>query len=868
MENTDTKHKGRMAVFFKNKFPEEINQKIESYLRLNIYKLFYKFNHSSNPNREFKCIFEDFIKFSYERDLYKDNFNKRFLNVKLKSVKYFYNLELKHKNIDLTSFDTTTWKLERLITHIKFKKNLNNFYISENKETLYIIEDECLDMFNIKNKEILSILDKLPYISHNTGDITLQNNILNPNSEITNINTNIFNGKNKLQIFIFNDDLSIDFNVKNKNTYFTLDGNIKDWYYIHCSYKNNSYYVDIIQLIYITQENSKKFNEYFKKYKISFKIDLQRIYKILYEFKDVNNTNLGFKCIYKYIFETSKQNKIISLLTNKISKIYYCYDETFYKIFIYNPQISFKDNIMDIVKKYNVFDEFDYNKLFISEDETILYYIENDSLYKFNILNKSFLDVLDDMPNIEYSEELFKINKSYYYTIILNNNLFNLKKYLLFISRKDEYDIYKCTYNIQLFKFENNKIIKTQINANTTFNLEGDIRNWYYILTTLKSPAIIKDSDYYLDLQPVIDTNQQILQLVYITPEIIEKYNILFLKLKIPFNFIRIQLKSLPIIKKRVYKIFYDFTENNNPNKGLKCIYKKLFDNIVYEKINIKSHSLSVVSYNSSSYISYHLSLNIKLTLLKNNKIKKIIYCSKYKNEIIIDVLLSTDFNNHIEKLIDVLSNNNINLRKNFNYNKLYISMDETTLYYIENNYINNFIFVNSNVIDILNNIPYIEYSQEISTKNNSYYYIIKLNNDLKSQEIINNLFYIPNNISGNYICNYEIQIFKFENEKIIKTKIKANNYFNLDGNLSNWYFILFIFKTKKIFQLIYITTDMIEIYKKIFDDLKMPIDFEIKNKINPSLLPLYPSPNYPSIKVSTETLGGDYKSTRLLKSY
>jgi len=524
------KPEGKYAYFSKNNiFPIEVNEKILSYLPENIYKLFYKFN------RNYKCIFENFMETSNEKD-----FNNRFLNVKLKSIKYFYNLESEHKNIDLSSVDTTKWKLQTLIDNINKKnklnlsKKINNFYISGNKETLYIIEDECLRKFNILNKNILNMIDKLPFISNNTGNITLNNNISNVNSTITNVNTNNYTCSNDVQIFKFNgNDYNIDFYEKNKDTEFILDGNIEDWYYY-------IYNTNITQLIYITLEDSKKFNKYFLRYKTSFKIDLQRVYKIIYKNNDDHNSNRGFKCIYKDIFEITEEHKLMKLLINKNIKIYYC--KTYNKIFNYNLTKDFKENMKIVFSNYNpdyLNQVFDYNKLYISEDETILYYIEDNYIDNFNVLNRNIIDVLNNMPNIEYSKEISIKNKSYYYTINLNNDLLadEINNDLLFLHGN-----FICKNNIQLFIFKNNEINKKEIKADTIFKLEDDIHNWYFISTTLKKQLHIS---LPLQIENLNNNKETILQLIYITPEMINKYKQMFINFKIPITFqIKNKIKS------------------------------------------------------------------------------------------------------------------------------------------------------------------------------------------------------------------------------------------------------------------------------------------------------------------------------------
>jgi len=447
----------------------------------------------------------------------------------------------------LSNQDTTKLTLELLIIkiqeRIKLSNYLNYFYISEDKETLYIIKENCLELFNILNKNILKMVYKLPLISDNTDNITLNNNILTENSTITNENTNNYISTNKVKIFKFNgNDFTIDINEINNTTVFTLDGNIEDWYYIICS--------NYITLVYITLEDSKKFNQYFLKYKTSFKIDLQRVYKILYKNNNDDDSNRGFKCIYKDIFEITDEHKLIKLLTNKIIKIYHCttYNNV-YKIFNYNPTKDFKENIKIIFPNYtsDYFNQLsDYDTLYISEDETILYYIQGNCIDNFNVLNKSILEVLDKMPNIEYSRDLSTRNKSYYYTITLNNDLSSPEiKDISFFEKRLK--MFICKYDIQIFNLaEPNTYIYEKERKETAipiYTLKGDdIGNWYFISTTLKKQLHIS---FPLQIENLNNNRKEILQLIYITPEMIDKYKQMFIDFKTPINF-EIKNKIIP----------------------------------------------------------------------------------------------------------------------------------------------------------------------------------------------------------------------------------------------------------------------------------------------------------------------------------
>jgi len=265
------------------------------------------------------------------------------------------------------------------------------------------------------------------------------------------------------------------------------------------------------------------------------------IYKIFYEFKDSNNPNRGFKCIYKDILQTpisdTRNDKLILFQKSKLSNITtikYFSNEEQNKSFDVQPN----DNFIKLLQVVDL-KTFDYNNLYISEDETILYYIEDNYIEDFNVLNESFLEVLDKMPNIEYSTKLSTENQSDYYTITLNNNLK--------LSELDftAYPIISCKYNIQLFNLKTTQIIKKERKANKKFNLDGDLNNWYFISTTLKNNN--KKSRNILELRPLKNGNN-IIQLIYISPEKINEYNLKFAELRMPIRFEIIpKIKSLVV---------------------------------------------------------------------------------------------------------------------------------------------------------------------------------------------------------------------------------------------------------------------------------------------------------------------------------
>jgi len=323
-----------------------------------------------------------------------------------------------------------------------------------------------------------------------------------------------------------------------------------------------------------------KFSEDISRKILSHIDERRRVYKIFHYFRSIDNPNKGFKCVYKnffdshikiydnlneyfvlyeYLKEPIKLKKIIycsfgkkeleikldSNTTNIINQFY-----LYINILINKCLQYIKDNNLSIKKSFFI-DIFSYNNLYISEDETILYYIKNDYIRNFNVLNKKILNFINLLPFIEQTEFDSKKILSDYYNI--NINLFSTK---MIIDLEYLYDsLYICkNYDTQLFYIKDNeKIYYEEIEANTVFGLNNDIHNWYFISTTLKNKYSILDLDtskYYNFIAEKLDDGRKIIQLIYIIPELIDKYNKLFNKYKIPFSFkkkIRLsQLKPLP----------------------------------------------------------------------------------------------------------------------------------------------------------------------------------------------------------------------------------------------------------------------------------------------------------------------------------
>jgi len=542
-----------------------------------LYKVFYDFKEDNNPNHGYKCILKNFIL----DDLF---------NIKIDNIYYYDNdcklteINLDYINIHITplgnirqingNFNTYKQGLSILISNIQKKypyinieNILNNFYVSKDYKKLFIIDDNCVKKlykykfsndtnFNfIHNIKQLEFLDNLPNISEN-NNIMLNNNILNRNSGIirTDSSDNYKCVRGDLQIFIFNDNLNITKEFKNRNELFTLEGEINNWYYIHTS--------SLTQLIYITLEQGNKLNDLFLSLNMPFNINLRRVYKIFHEFKE-DNPNREIQCIYKNVFKTSINNfKLFNFFKkpNNIQKFIYCYfhnNEVIDKESIQTPkpETNIQNYIIQNLDSHTLNSYFKYKNLYISEDGTILYYITTEEphncLHVFNVLNDN-ISFLDDLPKIVFSQKLSQQYNTDYFTINLNKTSLLSEDWGLLSKVNNSY---KFSYNIQMFKFNDNKISKTNIKANTSFKLDDNIDDWYFIPTTIKLGKLIIGLDIYQDEDEEYD-EIKIIQLIYITPDMIEKYNQMFIDLKIPYSFEIIQQTGGRKKVQRLLKIY------------------------------------------------------------------------------------------------------------------------------------------------------------------------------------------------------------------------------------------------------------------------------------------------------------------------
>jgi len=498
-------------------------------------KVFYKIDNIDNPNYQYILINNIYDEPTTIRNIPKSYV--LFLNIKINKLITKYN----YKNIDYIIKDSkkTLIDIFRSLKVIYPSINLSTdtdildyLYISKN--TLYIIDDQSnidtkieknkinnfkqifnnLPLININNKIILKNKNNVSDTINNRFNIVINdNNILftlnednvGLNHGITKINTIIIDDLNKITSTFINSNQTIDF----------YDKNVEDFYYLQCRSPDNTY--NIIQLIYIRPEIIEKYNFYFYSYNLPINFEIIKtgsgykqtksiidklkirektskktiikgvtipVYKVYYLFKGNENPNNGYKIIF---------NNFLKFNFNNIKY----YDE---KCNITNINLSndtFEntlENLYHIRINENIICRDKINNFYISEDNKTLFIIEDKCLYYFDIKNKYILSILDKLPSITGGTDIFLTN----FSLIENFGMLNVND-----------NVYKCIYDIQIFIFNNNKqiLIDTK-QSNTDFSLEGNIQNWYFIFT--------------------LANKKNIIQLIYITPNIIREYNHLF----------------------------------------------------------------------------------------------------------------------------------------------------------------------------------------------------------------------------------------------------------------------------------------------------------------------------------------------------
>jgi len=545
----------------------------------------------------------------------------------------------------------------------------------------------------------------------------------------------------------------------------------------------------------------------------------EKIYKLFYEIKEEENPNKGYICLIKNIFRkiTGKKIYIYSTLESpiKIKKIIYSNKKTEDIIYEGKKTIEFNNYIKKFIEyiKRLIEINFNYSNLYLSEDETILYYIEDNNINNFDILNIYLLDTLNKLPSI-----VFSYNNSIIFEDNLEDNTINLSPVIEESSNKT----YTTLFDVQIIKFINSDIIIENYIENSVITLEGEIKNWYYILTTLKEGES-------LHLPNKVDINhlkkvKNIVQFVYITDEEIRKYNQYFSYYKMPLSIHKKTSVKVSLYdcvkreeKRKIYKLFYEIKEEENPNKGYICLIKDLF---------------------KKGKKSKHLYTHLK----SQNKFNNIIYCSLEDNEVRFKERNSIIFQKYLDKLIyNLFYSRNLDITDDNSYNKLYISEDETILYYIENDYIDNFIIINNDLL-FLEYLPFIQYSSKLSDKYNSDYYTIYLNNNLLLPEsglVINDNGTSTFNKKGELIILSD-DMKKFYINPKITVKLDTKNLYFVQTKLKIGKSIVYpnlldineLKDGNEIIQFVRITDDKIKYYNDLLLSLKIPINIEIINSI------------------------------------
>jgi len=511
-----------------------------NYQRLRkVYKIFHKFiDNNYNPNNTLMSIYKDLFKKNIitndddDNKLYEilkrpikikkiiycnTDINEIEYNLEIFSVKFYEHLE------NFNSFLLTNNEIDLRGDNFKYE----NLYIAEDKTILYYIEDNYIHNFNVLNKNVLNFLDELPLIifSHEkellneiSDDhiILLNNKIINLSGSDFNITKtgNTYKSNCNVQIIIYHNS-DYTFKKINANKPFKLSGVLNNWYYISFTLNGNK----IIQLIYITPNKIIEYNNYFKKYKIPlhFSNQLQlkneslpiNVYKIFYYITDTKNHNkgIGIICIFQDFFKDYTHS---NLLNNKLDiEIDYIYHNTSKIPISMNTRNKSFERIIDNLKGINLNIENKLLNLYISEDYKDLHIINNSDLYKYNVINKNIYNVIEKIPAL-YIDNI---------TIKLNSNLLSASQ----LKKID--NNYICDIDVQIFIFANNFIItKTNKNKNESFLLENEENNWYF------NPIIGIDSSNSSNSSSSVN----ILQLIYIEREMIEKYNEYFFNHNLP----------------------------------------------------------------------------------------------------------------------------------------------------------------------------------------------------------------------------------------------------------------------------------------------------------------------------------------------
>jgi len=238
-----------------------------------VYKVFYDFKDIKNPNFGVKCIFKDFFVSSIS--------NK--LNFDITTIFYYEDkCNKKTINIDKSKYKTKNKTLDNLLDDLKtfdinFNTNLNNIYIADDLETLYFIQDDCLNLFTIFNfnEDIKNILDNLPAILTDNKTISLNRNVLSEYSTLKYKANDVVYSQNSIQLFKFKDNFEIEKEFKDENTQFVIHSPGDNWYFTTFSLKSDPKHI-ILQLIYITDTDINKYNKFFSDYKIPFNFELYK----------------------------------------------------------------------------------------------------------------------------------------------------------------------------------------------------------------------------------------------------------------------------------------------------------------------------------------------------------------------------------------------------------------------------------------------------------------------------------------------------------------------------------------------------------------------------------------------------------------
>ena len=657
----------------------------------------------TNQNLNTKCI----------NNIIKTEFNIYKINDLILNLNYDYYLFLKNTEV---KFNTDLIdKNANIIYH--------NDYIFVKKQILRFINFYTIINFNINNLNINNIItidndNKIKYINYKFYNL---NNILKKNTD---------NYSNK--VFI-----NIDLNSYN------------DLFYIIqlISYLENKKYD-----VYLKENNY----IFFKNYLI---IDENLDLKLINDINDLDNDNF-------IIDEKIKFNNVTFHYLNKINKFLLL--DIFKNILF----LDLKKNIIIIYFDKNIDEEFIINSLINVNFQESIIILVNYKKYNYELFDNLPYLLLEDIyeyintsTNLSYLDlELcmgfftdIYIGPANYLSLIwnylFNNIILYTDNYSTSYSRNQNLIINKnvltitdlnnkiINYNFNLYKINNNKLLN--------IDYKYDLYTNYYFNDYIFKIYFNKDS--FVSKEELINTNNKNISILKYENNYYIKY----------FN-----------QYEQIYNEFLlnYFMTNTNSNQIINVNRSKIINNYVFV---IQIYDIHLINYYEDQFEKYYFDKNYILEFyikINNQNI------NSSKKKTVINSLNSNNFIIILENIYHKYNENDlIFIFKNSNFNA--IDINNEILIYLQNNKM----YYNSNQFIILNlNI----FNNDHNNDNKEIYDILKLNRKLnKSNDIDQNiLFYLENN----YINNYNFNEMIYNNNVLLKFLIYYENtnliYYNFNN--------------------------------------------------------------------------------------